>query len=259
MIKHRFRGAALAFLVCAVAAGLLVVNPASALRLTLGNVVVVTDGGFSPTTLPKHKNAPIKLHGYGRISTSDGSIPPTLKTITIYFDKHGEVVTKGLAICTEGKLEATTSVQARKNCPNAIVGEGYGEAVVNFPEQNPIKVHSPITIFNAPPKHGNPTVLAHAYLSAPVSTTYIVPVEIEKVHDGRYGFKTVAQIPKIANGAGTPLYGNLKIGKEWVYKGQRLSYANASCPDGRLQAKGEFDFTDGTKMQGTLVKPCKGR
>ncbi len=259
MTKRRFRGIALALTVCAVAGGLLIANSASALRLTVGNVVVVTDGGFSPTTLPKHHNAPIKLHGFGRISTSDGTTPPILKTITIWFDKHGEVVTKGLPVCQRGKIVATTSAQARKNCAGAIVGTGYGEAVVNFPEQAPIKVHSPITIFNAPPHNGNPTVLAHAYLSAPVSTTYIVPVEIQKVHDGRYGFKTVAEIPKIANGAGTPLYGNLKIGREWNFHGQRLSYANASCPDGRLQAKGEFQFTDGTKLQGTIFKPCKGR
>ena len=37
------------------------------------NLVVTTDGGFTPTTLPKNGFAPIKLHGYGKISTEDGS------------------------------------------------------------------------------------------------------------------------------------------------------------------------------------------
>ena len=43
----------------------------AALVLILGSLKVTTDGGFSPTTLPKHKFAPIKLHGYGKIATTD--------------------------------------------------------------------------------------------------------------------------------------------------------------------------------------------
>jgi hypothetical protein len=245
--------------ICALVVLLLGAGTATALRLTIGNVVVTTDGGFTPTTLPKQHYAPIKLHGYGKIATADGTTPPILETLTLWFDKHGEVVTEGLPVCTPGKLQATTPAVARKNCRGAIVGTGYGTAVVNFPEQKPILASSPITLFNGPPKHGNPTVLAHAYLSVPAPTTYIVPIEIQRVHDGRYGFKTEAKIPKIAGGAGTPLYGRLKIGREWTYKGKRLSYANAGCADGRLQGKGQFSFKDGTSLEGTIIKPCTGR
>jgi hypothetical protein len=237
---------------------LAVAGTALALRLEAGPVVVSTDGGFSPTTLPKHGYAPIKLHGYGKIGTKDGSTPPVLEQLTIWFDKHGEVETRGLQVCTKGKLSATTTKQARKNCSGAIVGKGYGKAVVNFPEQPPIWAASPITIFNGPKKDGNPTVLAHAYLSIPAPTTYIVPIEIQKVHAGRYGFKTVAKIPRIAGGSGTPIYGRLTIGRKWKYHGKTLSYANAGCPDGRLQAKVELLFKDSTSMRGTVFKTCKG-
>lgn len=232
---------------------------ATALRLQIANIVVVTDGGFTPTTLPKKGFAPITLKGYAKLSTTDGGLPPILQTITLWFDKNGEVETRGLPICTPAKLVATTTAVARKLCPGAIVGTGFGEAVVNFPEQPPIPASSPITIFNGAEKNGNPTVLAHAHLTVPAPTTFVVPVEIQRVNDGRYGFKTVARIPKIAGGSGTPVYGRLKIGREWNYKGERLSYANAGCPDGRLQAKGEFGFKDGTVLSGTLLKPCKSR
>jgi hypothetical protein len=238
---------------------LVIAATALAIRLEFGNVVVTADGGFSPRTLPKHGYAPIKLHGYGKIGTKDGSPPPILEQIILWFDKHGEVETRGLPICTPAKLAATTTKQARKLCPGAIVGTGFGKAVVNFPEQGPIPAGSPITIFNAAPKNGNPTILAHAHLDVPAPTTFVVPIEIQKVHAGRYGFKTVAKIPKIAGGYGTPIYGRLTIGREWNYKGQRLSYANAGCPDGRLQAKGQFRFKDGTFMQGTVFKTCKGK
>ena len=157
------------------------------------------------------------------------------------------------------ETEATTTAQARKLCPGAIVGKGFGEAVVIFPEQPPIPASSPITLFNAAPKHGNPVVLAHAHLTVPAPSTFIVPVEIQRVSQGRYGFKTVAKIPKIAGGAGIPLYGRLAVGREWKFKGKTLSFANAGCPDGRLQAKVQLRFKDSTFLQGSLFKACKGR
>ena len=231
---------------------------AAAIVLHSGPVEVVGEGGFTPTTLPKHKTAPITLHGEGHIGTTDGSLPPILETLTVWFDKHGAVVTKGLPYCTEGKLAATTAATARRVCAGSIVGEGYGTALIAFPEQKPFKASSPITLFNAAPHNGNPTVLAHAYLDVPAPTTYIVPIEIQKVHDGPFGFRTEATIPKIAGGAGIPLEGRLTIGKKWTYKGQKLSYANASCPSGKLQAKIEATFTDETKLGGLILKHCKG-
>ncbi len=232
---------------------------ALAIVLRAGSLEVVAEGGFTPTTLPKHEFAPITIHGEGRIGTTDGSLPPILKKLIVWYDKNGEVVTKGLPYCTKGKLAATTSQQARKACPDAIVGEGTGTAEVAFPEQRPFKATSPITIFNAAPHNGNPTVLAHAYLSVPAPTTYIVPVEIQRIHNGPFGFKTEATIPKIAGGYGIPLEGSLTIGKKWTFKGQKLSYINASCPSGKLQAKAEVEFTDTTKLTGPIIKRCTGK
>jgi hypothetical protein len=231
---------------------------AAAIVLRAGPLEVIGEGGFTPTTLPKHGTAPITLHGEGRIGTTDGSLPPILKTLVVWFDKHGAVVTKGLPYCTQGKLAATTTATARKVCAGSIVGEGHGTALIAFPEQRPFKASSPITLFNAAPHNGNPTVLAHAYLSVPAPTTYIVPVEIQKVSAGPFGFRTEATIPKIAGGAGIPLEGSLTIGKKWSYKGQRLSYANAGCPSGKLQAKFEAEFSDSTKLDGIILKRCKG-
>lgn len=245
--------------VLALVAVLVIVGSAAAIVLRAGNLKITTDGGFTPTTLPKKGFAPIKLHGFGKIETEDGTQPPVLETVTILFDKHGEVETRGLPTCTPGKLKATTVPQARKLCPGAIIGKGVGKAVVVFPEQPPIPATSPITLFNARPKGRNPVVLAHAHLTVPAPTTFIVPIEVERVKKGRYGFRTVAKIPRIAGGSGIPLYARLKIGREWNYKGKRLSYANAGCPDGRLQAKGEFEFKDGTFLQGSVFKRCTGK
>ena len=246
-------------LVVAAAVALVGAGAAQAIKLRIGNIVIVANGGFSPTTLPKSENAPIKLYGNAKFKTTDGTRPSPLRTLTIEFDKHGAVETRGLQKCTMGRLVATTTKTARKLCPNAIVGTGFGTAVVELPEQRPIKASSPLTLFNGPVKHGNPTVLGHAHIDYPGPTTYVILIEIQKVRHGRYGFKTVAKFPRIVNDYGSPISGHLTIGREWMYKGKKLSYANARCADGRLQAKAEFSFKDGSFVQGTVFKPCKVR
>ncbi len=234
-------------------------SAAYALRIVAGPIVIEAEGGFSPTALPKHENAPITLHGGGSISTVSGALPPILKTLTIYFDRHGSVQTTGLQVCTKGKLAATTTAQARRACPEAIVGEGEGKAIIAFAESVPFSASSPLTLFNGPKRHGDPTVLAHAYLSVPVPTTYIVPIVIEKIHDGVYGYRTKGNFPPIAGGSGVPISGHLRIGRRWTYKGHHYSYINARCETGHLQAKGEFTFSDGTFLTGSFFRPCTVR
>lgn len=241
------------------AVALIGAGTAQAIKLRIGNIVIVANGGFTPTTLPKRENAPIKLYGNAKFSTVDGTRPSPLRQIVIEFDKHGAVETRGLPKCTRAKLVATTTAAARRNCRGSIVGTGFGTAIVELPEQRGIKASSPLTLFNGPRVHGNPSVLGHAHLDYPAPTTYVILIEIEKISNGRYGFRTVADFPKIANDYGSPLSGHLKIGREWKHKGKTLSFANAHCADGRLQAKAEFSFKDGSFVQGTVFRPCKVR
>lgn len=229
---------------------------AQAIELRIGDIIIVGDGGFTPTTLPKDQDAPIRLHGYAKFRTIDGSRPSPLRQLVLEFDKHGSVETRGLEKCSMHKLVATTTKTARKLCPKAIVGTGFGTALVVLPEQQGIKASSPLTLFNGPVKHGNPTVLGHAHIDYPGPTTYVISIEIEKIHHGRYGFRTVANFPRIVNDYGSAISGHLTIGKTWKYKGKTLSYANARCADGRLQAQAEFTFKNGDSVKGTVFKPC---
>lgn len=226
-------------------------------KIRAGDLLIVGRGGFRPEALPKHHDAPITIYGGGKISTVSGELPPILETITFEFDKHGSVDTTGLEVCTAGKLQATDVPAARRACPEAIVGKGFGRATVLFPEQGPIPVSSPITLFNGPKVHGDDSVLAHAFTTVPVATTFIVPVTIEKIHKGVYGYRTEARIPRIAGGYGHPTAGHLTIARKWSFKGKKHSYVNARCETGHLQARGEFGFKDGTFLTGTFFRPCK--
>jgi hypothetical protein len=240
-------------------AALALAGTAEAQVIRVGNLILTADGGFSPTALPKHENAPISLHGGGKVSTVNGEYPPVLEDINIEFDRHGSVETTGLEVCTQAKLEARDVAAARKACPGAIVGEGYGHAIVAFPESKVIDVNSPITLFNGPKKHGEPSVLAHAFTTYPVPVALIVPVVIERIHKGVYGYRTKAKIPKIAGGAGIPISGHLTINKKWTYKGVRHSFVNARCETGHLQARVEGTFKDGTFLSGVFIRACQVR
>jgi hypothetical protein len=262
MGRRSIRGLALAVTAVAVlvaAGSALGVKAVTKIHIQAGNIIVDGEGGFTPKALPKNVDAPITLFGRGKITTVDGDFPPVLETIEFEFDKHGSVDTTGLPKCSMAKLAATTVPQARKLCPGAIVGTGQGRAVVKFPEQGPIAANSPITLFNGPRIGGDPSVLAHAHLTVPAPTTFIVPVRIETIHNGRYGYRVEAKIPKIAGGYGIPLSGSIRVGRKWTFKGKEHSFVNARCADGRLQAIGKFGFKDGTQLTGNFLSPCQVR
>jgi len=226
----------------------------------VGNLVLDAEGGFEPNALPRHHDAPIVTHGGGSLSTVTGDIPPILDTFVLEFDRHGHLDTTGLAVCTKGKLVATEVAKARRNCKGAIVGTGFGSAIVALPESKPFKVGSPITLFNGPKKGGNDTIFAHAYLNYPGPTTFIVPIVIEKIHKGVFGYRVKVKIPKIAGGYGHPLSGSAKVGRKWKFKGKEHSYINARCETGHFRVRGEFTFKeDNTVLNASFFLPCKVR
>jgi hypothetical protein len=235
------------------------ISTASAQRIEFGKIVMNINGGFAPRALPAKEMAPITAWGSAKIGTKDGSIPPVLEKFRVEFDKNGDVETRGLPYCTYRKLDDTITKDARRFCGKAIVGKGMGHAIVTLPDSRPIEASAPLTIFNGPRKGGDPTVLAHAFMTRPAPTTYIVPIRIERIKKGRYGRQIIVNIPKIAGGWGTPLDGKVKIGRTWKYKGKKLSYIKARCKGGRLQARGFFDFKDGSHLRGTVFNTCKVR
>jgi hypothetical protein len=83
-------------------------------------------------------------------------------------------------------------------------------------------------------------------------------VKIKKVHNGRFGLKSVATIPKIAGGSGSVKSFNLTINKKYTYKGKKMSVLTAKCPDGKLQAHVTSIFSDGTKASAGIVRTCTG-
>jgi len=220
-----------------------------------GNLELILNGGFKPTKLPKNKLAPIHLKIEGAINTLDGSHPSPLTEVIVETDKNGTINAKGLAKCTAGKLAARTTKAAEKACPKAIVGEGNTDVEIAFPEQKPFIIHSKLLAFNGGVSGGKTTIYIHAFLSNPVSAAVVTTVKVSRIHNGRYGTKSVATIPPIA-GEGAVRKFQLEFFRMFTYKGKKQSYLLAKCPDGKLQVHWDAIFRDGTDSPGIFRRPC---
>lgn len=243
----------------AVFAGLLAVGAcASACAITaeVGPVWVSATATLKPRELPAHGNRPVFLSSVTRVGTRDGSTPPTLKTLLFELDRNGTIDTKGLPTCTTAKLEGATPGQARSRCAGALVGRGTGKALVTMPGRAPFRIASPLSFFNGPPDHGRPTLIAHAYETVPAPQALLVPITIERVSKGRYGFRAEVRFPQIAGGYGAALLAEAKIGAVRKRGGREVGYINAHCAGGRLQVQGSAEFTNGDYFPVTLTSPC---
>lgn len=229
---------------------------AYALSAEIGNTHISATATLLPRTLPKQGGAPITLSSITRIGTSDGSPPPGLEKMEFLFDKHGSLETKGVPVCTIAKLEGTTPAAARKRCAGALVGEGTGKAEVDLPGRAPMVISSPISFFNAPPVDGKPSLIAHAYETVPSPKALLVPIVIEKIKHGRYGFRAEIQMPEIAGGYGSPTLAEATVGRTFKRGGKPVGYINAYCSGGRLQVHGTLSFSSGDFFPATLTSPC---
>ena len=232
----------------------------SPIRIPVGNLLVDFNLGSAPRKLPAHENAPISFWGSIKIRTSDGSVPTQLEHVTSELDRFGDLETRGLPVCRRSQLLATTTPQARRQCPGAIVGTGIGTATIAFPDQAPFGARAPLTFFNGPKIGGDDTVIVHAHLNVPVPTTYLVPLRIERIDRGIWGFRVESDVPEIAGGSGSITGFSFRFDdREWRFEDKEMHYILARCPTGRLQALIRAEFEDGTRMEGHFIDPCQAR
>ncbi|HEX8050535.1 MAG TPA: hypothetical protein VF504_03630 [Solirubrobacterales bacterium] len=229
---------------------------AYAITAEVGPVWVSATATLQPRELPGRGNAPVFLSSVTRVGTRDGSTPPTLKTLLFLLDKNGTVDTKGLPVCTTTQLEGTTPSEARGRCAGALVGKGTAKVLVALPGRPPFRTTSPLSFFNGPPAGGNPTLIAHGYETVPAPKTLLVPIAIERISRGRYGFRAEVEMPEIAGGYGAATLAEATIGAVRRRGGKKVGYINAHCSGGRLQVYGAARFTNGDFFPTTLTSPC---
>lgn len=229
---------------------------AVAVTTQIGNLKVSATAEFQPRQFPRHGTLPATFGSIVRIKSVNGEQPPALKTLIFEFDKHGRLNAAGVPTCTAAKLEGTTPDEARKRCAGALVGTGVGKARVELPGKAPFTITSPISIFNAPPEGGKPALIAHAYETVPSPQALLVPFTIERIHNGRYGYRAELELPPIAGGDGAATFAEATFGRTYTRHGHKTGYVEAECSGGRLQVQGKMIFGEGSFLPSLLSSPC---
>ena len=232
---------------------------ASAIRGEIGNSAVSATVTMQPRILPAKGGVPITLTSVTRVKTKDGTPPEKLTGIEFLIDKHGYVDARGLPVCTIAKLQDTTTAQARRRCRGALVGTGTVQALVNLPGQPQTKVSLAVSFFNGPEAGGQPSVIGHAHETVPASRTLLLPVTVQKVRNGRYGYRVEVELPQIADGYGVPVLAEASVGQTRERGGRKVGFLNAYCSGGRLQVKGTLNFENGDRFPALLTSPCNVR
>jgi hypothetical protein len=223
-----------------------------------GNLILTINGGVTPKALPKKTFAPITLNVSGKIASADGSHPPALTEVVVDTDRNGMINVLGAPTCKQSQLEAQTTAAAEKACKPAILGTGTTDVEILFPESSPVALHSKLLAFNGGTKGGVTTIYIHAFLTTPVTAAVVTTVKISKEHNGPYGTRSIATIPKIAGYAGSVRAFSLTFQKKmFTYKGKKHGYLLAKCANGKFLAQAEAKFHDGTKIgPAKIVRAC---
>lgn len=218
-----------------------------------------------PRKLPKREMAPVAVELWGKVSRSDGTHPSALRKATIDFDRNLVIDAKGLPTCRSGHRDPIERDSIPKACDNSIVGGGKVDFELAFPGAPLVLNPSKLTIYNGGVKGGITTLYVVAPIDIPVPRTIVIPVEIARTHEGRYGLHVVAKVPVIAGGSGSLLDFSLRIKRLLQYKNLPKSIASARCPDGHFGAEISTLFMNeaqtpgvalSTVTKGRLVFPC---
>lgn len=244
------------------ALGVAAVASATQTTLRAGDLIVTFGGTLSPKKLPKNEYTPVTSTIFGKIATSDGTHPSAFREAVVDIDKDVKLNVKGYPVCKGGQLEARDTNAAMKVCGSTKLGSGIAHVEVAFPEQKPIIVSSPLTVFNGGEKGGKITLYFHIFLTVPVPAAIVTTVTIERKGSGIH---SIAKIPVAVGGSGSAIDFSFKLGKTYSYKGKKVGYFEAKCPDGVFKVKASAVFKNEaqvagvapvTKPAGSLAVPC---
>lgn len=230
-----------------------------------GNLIVSLQGDISPRALPRDRLAPVTVHIEGAVKTLNGSQPPQLRRLAIALNSHGRVFSRGLPVCTAGRLQQTSTKGALSICGPALVGRGRFEARVALPTLVPFPAKGALLAFNG--RRGDrQAILIHVYGTKPTPVTLILPLTIDRGRGGTFGTLLSARFPRIAADLGYVTRVEFTIGRRYRHEGRMHSFLSARCaaPAGFPGAifpfaKGTFIFANDQKLATSLIRDCRVR
>ena len=235
-----------------------------------GNLRVAVSGKLHPKGLPRTGTAPISVSVGGQVSTTDGSPPPELKTITVEINRNGRFDTAGLPLCPIAKIQPASSARALANCRDALVGEGSFSALAGFGEseggvRESYETEGRLLLFNGK-KGGKPVIFGQIYSARPFATSFVIPFSVKGISKGSFGTVLSATLPATLRSWGNLTGIEMKLARRYAYQGKSHSYLSAGCPApkgfGAIPfplVRSTFAFEGGQSVTSTLTEQCKVR
>jgi hypothetical protein len=240
-----------------------------------GTLNVEITGDLKLKALPTQERDTASLRLHGSIAMSDESHPSALREAIVDLDRNVSIDAEGLPVCRAILLRVSDVAGARRVCRKAIVGSGSARfgfvSSTQSPPTGTVQLRSELdsvassrlTLFNGGVANGTVTLFIHALVSDPNPKPLVATVKIAGKGDGS---QAVAKIPYIAEGRGSLLGFNLKLGRSFRAEGTERSYLAAKCPGGRLSLSiPALDFENEaeqagvasrTVLKGTVSLPC---
>jgi hypothetical protein len=201
-------------------------------------LVATFGGSVSPMRLSTTEYAPVRWSVFGKIKTSDGTHPSAFREAIIDIDKDVKINVRGYPTCKAGRLATRDAKAALKVCGGAVVGSGNADIEIASSELSSLTGNSPLTafgdllenpltVFNGGESGGKIKLLIQTFvaMSVPVIAEVTISRKGRRLH-------SVARAPVIADGNGSLVDFKFTLGKTYTYKGKKVGYFEAKCPDG---------------------------
>ncbi len=230
-----------------------------------GTLVTTVSAKLSPHRLPRSGRAPVAVSLGWKVSTSDGSEPPSLKKLRIEINKNGILDPTGLPVCPYDKIQPASTERALRSCRSSLVGRGSFAALIGLEGQQTYVSKGKMVVFNSK-KGGKPVLFGQIYSARPFSSSFVIIFKVSRVKKGAYGTTLTAVLPPNLRAWGNLTEIKMKLSRQYGYKGHRRSFLSANCPTPKgvpaasfSLARTSFSFEGGEKVSSTLTDDCKVR
>lgn len=227
-----------------------------------GKLRVAVSGRLAPKRLPRRGTAPISVSVDGKISTTDQSLPPQLKSIRIELNRHGKLDPTGLPTCNYNRIQPGSSSRALAACRSALVGQGSFTANITLAGQEPYPTSGKLLVFNGK-RRGRPVLFGHIFSARPFATSFVIVFKIQKLGKGTYGTALNAPLPKAMDAWGRLTGLQMTLSRRYRHRGERRSFISAGCPAPKgfrrvpfPLARTSFAFAGGKRLSTVLSSTC---
>jgi DNA-binding beta-propeller fold protein YncE len=231
----------------------------------VGSMLLDVSAQLFPKKLPRDRLAPIAVSIGWKISSTDGSEPPKLKTIEIEINRNGVLDAAGLPACPYEKIQPASTSRALANCRASLVGTGSFSALVGLEGQERYVAKGRMLVFNGLEK-GKPVLYGQLYSGFPFANSFVIPFKISKDKSGAYGTSLQATLPANLRAWGNLTEVEMRLSRKYSHRGKRRSFLSASCPTPKgvglalfRLARTSFSFTGGIDVSSTLTEQCNAR